>query len=90
MEHKLLLAAINLLQYKFHTIELIKIVYDRASEDDKKYIEEKKQVIAKIEEKYELFGNEWVTRMKSILPYNLNYNNWKEAIEYANKLFTKR
>jgi hypothetical protein len=90
MEHKFLLAAINLLQYKFHAIELIKLVYDRAAEDDQKYLEEKKLVIAKIEEKYQSFGDEWVIRMKTIFPYNLNYNNWKEAIEYANKLFIKR
>lgn len=90
MEHKFLLAAINLLQYKFQAIELMKVVYDRSAEDDPKYIEEKKQVIAKIEEKYQLFGDDWVKRMQTIFPYNLNYNNWKEAIEYANKLFTKR
>ena len=90
MEHKFLLAAINLLQYKFHAIELIKLVYDRAAEDDQKYLEEKKLVIAKIEEKYQSFGDEWVVKMKTIFPYNLNYNNWKEAIEYANKLFIKR
>lgn len=90
MEYSFLLAAINLLQYKFHAIELMKIVYDRAGEEDPKYLEEKKLVITKIEEKYEYFGNEWIIKMKSIFPYNLEYNNWKEAIEYANKLFNKR
>jgi len=68
----------------------MKIVYERAAEEDKAYIEELKQVINKIHEKFNSFGNEWVKNLKNNLPYETEYNNWEEAIEYANKLFIKK
>jgi hypothetical protein len=90
MEHRFLLGAINLLQYKYQALQLMEIVYERAAEDDPKYLEEKKQVLNKIEEKYDLFANLWIVEMQKIVPYNLQYKNWKEALEYADKLFNKR
>lgn len=85
-----LLGSLYLLQYKYHVIEIINIVYDRASESDSSYDEERKKVLNSIEEKYNSFGNVWVNQLKGLLPYNLEYKNWKEAIEYGNTLFNKR
>ena len=90
IEHRFLLGAIHLLQYKYHALQLMDIVYERAAEEDPKYLEEKKQVLNKIEQKFDLFCNLWIAEMQKILPYNLQYKNWKEALEYADKLFSKR
>lgn len=79
----------SLLQYKYQAIQLMEIVYDRASENDSSMINEKKQVINKIHEKFLLFGNEWISDLKKALPYNTEYNNWPEAIEYMEKLLIK-
>jgi len=79
-----------LLQYKYQVLQIINIVYDRASEDDPAYNEERRKVINSIEEKYNSFGNVWINQLKGLLPYDLKYKNWNEAIEYGNKLFSKR
>lgn len=88
-EKQLLLISMSLLQYKYHAIEIIEIVYDKASEDDPKYLKEKQEVINKINEKFNSFGDQWIINLKKILPYETEYNSWKEAIEYAEKLFSK-
>lgn len=85
-----LLGVIYLLQYKFHALEILRIAYERAAEEDPKYLEEYKQVINKIEERFNFFGDSWVKNMQSIMPYELEYKSWKEAIEHSNKLFTKK
>jgi hypothetical protein len=87
MEKQFLLGAINLLQYKYHTIQLINIVYERAAEEDKKYIEEHKMVVNKLEERFNFFGDILIQNMQNSFPYNLEYKSWKEALDYANKLF---
>lgn len=90
IELQFLLGSLYLLQYKYQIVQIINIVYDRASEDDPKYNEERKKVLNSIEEKYNSFGNVWINQLKSLLPYELEYKNWNEALEYGNKLITKR
>jgi len=90
IELQFLLGSLYLLQYKYQVLQIINIVYDRASEDDPAYNEERRKVINSIEEKYNSFGNVWINQLKGLLPYDLKYKNWNEAIEYGNKLFSKR
>ena len=89
MEKFLILSSMNLLQYKYHAIQLMKIVYDKAAEQDPASIEEGKQVINKIEERFDHIGNLFVVVMQNSLPYKLKYKSWKEAIEYAETLINK-
>lgn len=90
IELQFLLGSAYLLQYKFHVIQIINIVYDRAAEDKKEYEEERKKVLNAIEDKFGSYGNVWINQLQGIMPYELEYKNWNEAIEYANKLFSKR
>jgi hypothetical protein len=85
-----LLGVMYLLQYKFQALEILRIAYERAAEEDPKYLQEYKQVINKVEEKFNFFGDSWVKNMQSIIPYDLEYKSWKEAIEHSNKLFTNK
>lgn len=89
-ERQLLFISLSLLQYKSHIISLIEIAYDRAAEEDKSLLEEKKRVIEKIQEKFLYFSNDWILNLKNNLPYKTDYSNWPEAIEYADKLFSKK
>lgn len=90
IEMQFLLGSLYLLQYKYHILQIINIVYDRAAEEDPTYNEERKKVLNSIEEKYNSFGNVWINQLKGLLPYDLEYKNWNEAIEYGNKLLIKR
>jgi len=87
-EKKFLLMAASLIQLKYHSLEVIEIVYERASEEDAKFVEEKKQIVNKINEKYLLFFNSWVGEIKEFLPYDTEYNNWNQAVEYIDRLIT--
>lgn len=89
-EKKLLFISLSLLEYKYHAIEIINIVYDKAIEEDEAKKEEKKKVVEKIHEKFSYFGDEWIRSLKKLLPFETEYNNWKEAIEYADKLFNNK
>lgn len=89
-EKNLLFISLSLLKYKYHAIELMNIVYDRAIEEDQAKIIEKKQVIEKIHEKFSQFGDEWILNLKKTLPFDTEYNNWKEAMDYADKLFNNK
>lgn len=88
-EKKLLLMSMSLIQYKYECINIIKIVYERAAEEDTKYIDEANKVISKIHEKFNYFGDEWIKQIKNYLPYETKYNNWQEAVEYLEKLINK-
>lgn len=89
-EKNLLFISLSLLKYKYHAIELMNIVYDKAAEDDENKIIEKTKVIEKIHEKFSQFGDEWIINLKKTLPFETEYNNWKEAIDYADKLFNNK
>ena len=88
-EKQLLFISMLLLEYKYQAINLMKIVYDKAAEEDEKYVEEGKKVIEKIHEKFTYFGDNWITNLKKNLPYETPYNSWNDAVEYFNKLITK-
>jgi len=89
-EKKILLISLSLLQYKFHAMQIIEIVYDKASEQDSSAEKEKQEVIKKINDKFNAFGDNWIKDLKSNLPHKTNYNNWSEAIEYADKLINNK
>lgn len=85
-EKDMLLISMSLLQYKYHAIQLMEIVYDRAAEQNPEIVSEKKEVVKKIHEKFLLFGNIWIEKLKLGLPYETKYKNWPDAVEYAEKL----
>lgn len=89
-EKNLLFISLSLLKYKYHAIELINIVYDKAAEGDETKAIEKTKVIEKIHEKFSQFGDEWIFNLKKTLPFETEYSNWKEAIDYADKLFSNK
>lgn len=85
LEAQMLFIAMSLIQYKYHAIKIIEISY--SEEPNKK--QECEQIVAKIHEKFDAFGDSWVQSLIQKLPYKTEYNDWKTAILYADKLITK-
>ena len=82
---QLLFIAASLIQYKYHAIKIIEISY--SNEPDKQ--KECEEIVAKIHEKFDAYGDSWIEYMKSRLPYNTEYSDWKTAIQYAEQLLIK-
>lgn len=85
MEGMLLYIAASLMKYKYHAIKIVEIAY--SADESKK--EECLEIVAKIHQKFDGFGDEWVKDLKSRLPYNTEYNDWKTAIQYIERLITE-
>jgi hypothetical protein len=85
-EQKILLMSMMSIEFKYHVIQLVEIIYDKAIEENQKYASEKEEIINKIHEKYLQFGNLWITQFINLLPYETKYKNWSEAIQYIEKL----
>lgn len=82
MEIQFLFSALNLMQYKHHAIKIIEISY--ADQEEKS--EECKQIVKKIHEKFDAFGEYWIQDLIKRLPYKTEYNDWKSATLYAEQL----
>lgn len=90
MEKQILLSAISLMQYKFHALKILEIAYDAAEEKYPSKAEEYKLVVAKVNEKFDGYGEEWIKLLISRLPYKTEYSDWKTALAYAERLLTNR
>ena len=85
LEAQLLFVASSLVQYKYHAIKIVEIAY--SADDEKK--EECANIVAKIHEKFDGYGDKWVESLKVNLPYATQYNDWKSAIQYFEQLLIK-
>jgi hypothetical protein len=82
IEIQFLIGSMYFIEYKFHVLQILEIVYDKASETDPKFKEDYKLIKQKIEEKFEQFGNEWISNLKKTLGYETKYENWADATKY--------
>lgn len=88
METQILLAALSLIQYKYHAIKILEIAYDASSKKYPSKNEEYNLVVAKIHEKFDSYGESWIKLLMSRLPYKTQYNDWKSALAFAEQLLT--
>jgi hypothetical protein len=86
IEIQFLLGSMHFLQYKYHVLQILEIVHEKAAESDPKFIEDYKIIKEKIEEKYNQFGDEWIKSLKDTLGYETEYKNWYEATKYIDGL----
>ena len=89
VEKQFLLGAMYLIQFKYHAIQVLELAYEEAAETHPEKKEEGKLVVAKIHEKFNEFGNNWVTNFIKLLPYKTEYNDWNSAILYVEKLLNE-
>lgn len=83
MELQFIIASVELLQLKFHSIQIVDLVYEKAKESDPKYDEEHKKTVEKIEQKFNEYGNYYIKRLTSIFGEDFTHKSWLEAIKYA-------
>ena len=86
MEHKFLLAMAQSEVYKFQTLEILKIAYEKAGESDPQFIQDYEKIVEITEKKFEEFGDQWIKHMNNTLGHKTDYQNWKEATRYIEKL----
>jgi predicted nucleotidyltransferase len=86
MEHRFLLAMIHTETYKFQSLEVLKIAYEKAGESDPQFIKDYEKICEVTEKKFEQFGDQWIEHMNNTLGYKTDYQNWKEATRYIEKL----
>jgi len=85
LELQFLFMLSSTLEYKYYLISLIEIVYNEKYENDDQKQKELKIIKEKIEEKFDKNGNQVIFTLKKILDYNLQYEDWKGAVDYVNK-----
>ena len=90
MEKQILLSGFSLMQYKFHALKILEIAYDAAEEKYPSKAEEYKLVVEKVNQKFDDYGNDWIKLLISRLPYKTEYNDWKTALVYAERLLSNR
>ena len=88
IEHSLLLSATELIQYKHHAIKILELSYDKAAEEDKTKTEEFKQIVQKINEKFDSYGESWIQYLIARLPYKTEYKDWKTGLAYIEGLLS--
>ena len=86
MEYQFLFISLSFLKYKYQMLELMKIVYDKASETDAKFSEDYEKINKKIEQLCEQYGDTWIKDLQNSLGYETKYKNWKEATKYIDSL----
>lgn len=83
MELQFIIASVELLQLKYHTLQIAEIVYEKAIEQDESKREEFRLVKEKIEEKFDERGNYYIKSLSKVLGEGFVHQSWKQAIKYA-------
>lgn len=91
LEKKFLLLSVNFIQWKEQSLKILELTYENMSyeTDNKEKEEEYKKIKNKIEEKTQQISEYYVKELKSILPYQVKYKNFKEAINHLEKIYKK-
>ena len=83
IELQFIIASTELLQLKYHTIQIAEIVYQKAIEEDETKREEFQRVKQKIEEKFDERGNYYINKLQMVLGKKFVHKSWKDAIKFA-------
>jgi len=86
LEEKFLIGMSWTEAHKFHMQEILKIVYEKAAETDEQFMKDYEKIVKQIDEKVEMFADEWIQNMNETLGHKTEYQNWKEATRYIEKL----
>lgn len=83
---KFLIGAGNFQQFKYQMLHMLQIVYEKAAEVDRQYIEDYQKIVETTEKKFNQIGDEWVSSLQNTLGYEMEYKNWEEATRYINSV----
>jgi len=86
LETKFLLGSAHLLQFKYHMLEMLKIIYDKAAETDEQFSKDYQKIVESVDAKFNQMGDEWIKQLQETVEYELEYKNWEEATKYIDSL----
>jgi hypothetical protein len=86
MEHRFLIGMAYSESYKYQTLKVLEIIYEKASETDPQFRKDYEKILYSTEKKFEQFGDEWVKNINEVLGYKTEYKNWKQATKYIERL----
>lgn len=72
--------------YKNQILSILKIVYEKAAETDEQFVKDYEKIVEATEKKFEQFGDEWIKNMNITLGHKTEYQNWREATRYIERL----
>ena len=90
LEAQFLLGSLYFLQYKYHMLQVLELVYEKAAETDEKFVQDYKDIINKIEQKTDQFGEEWFSGLQKAVEHETKYKNWKEVTKYFNEVMKNK
>ena len=83
MELSFLKASLEYCQLKFHMLQMLEVVYDKASEIDVEYKKDYEKIKQTLEKKFDETMNEYIKELRESVGYNTPYNNFNELINHA-------
>lgn len=86
IEYDFLLGIASIEQYKYQALEILKIVYEKAAETDPQFIKDYEKIVKSVENRFEEFGDKWIKNLNNMLGYKTEYQNWREATRYIERL----
>lgn len=86
LEKKFLWGTIWTWQYKFQMEQILKIVYEKASETDEQFIKDYEKIVATMNKKFTSNADEWIKHLNETLGYKTEYQNWEEATRYIERM----
>lgn len=89
LETQFLFMVVQFIEYKYHMIQMMELVYAEKIEQDQQKQLELDKIKQKIEEKFDNFGNEIVINIKKVLDYETEYSDWKGAVKYIEQKLSR-
>lgn len=86
LEKKFLWGTIWTWQYKFQLEQILKIIYEKASETDEQFVKDYEKIIEAMNNKFISNADEWIKHLNETLGYKTEYQNWEEATRYIERM----
>jgi hypothetical protein len=90
IENKFLLASMEFIAFKYQALQILKIAYEKAGESDPQFIKDYEKIKLKIEEKFNMMGDKWISELQDKLGYETKYKNWVEATKYIEDIISRK
>lgn len=86
LENSFLIGMIWTETYKFQMQEMLRIIYDKASETDPQFLKDYEKIVEVTNKKVSDFADEWIKHMNEVLEHKTEYQNWQEATKYIERI----
>lgn len=81
-------AALHYHDLKYQMLQMLEIIYEKASETDPEYLKDYERIKETLDKKFHQTCDEFIADLQKTLGYNTSYKNWDELITQATFIFT--